>query len=420
MAGPFRNTDPVPELTPEREVPPRSRGQGRLDWPGPPQPIAQEPPHLVARDIGVAVGRDEAQAGTARKLGPTVADPRREQFFTGAVPLVASDDGITLATSTTGKKPVLAADVDPPTEGQIGAAPHVSHEELRPKGGRGGLAVAFSMVGALAFLVATLFWAHYHRKLDARDDGASAVARPSVPLGSGPVSTLAAPATQATQVPSVAQPMPAGDHPSTAASPPSALVPDPVDLRTGTVAVPKAVEASAQPAPDGARPADGAVSQTERGSVVPSGKTSVERKHHPAKHTPKLVPKKRVATQVSRSQEHRRSLRASGEATTVLSQGGQPSLDGAKINSTFAKHAKAFDACVAKARQAGAALSPEGLTVTVTMTVSPAGRAAYATLDDVELGATELGNCIKLEATKLQFPPFSGEPIRLQRSLRLH
>jgi hypothetical protein len=91
-----------------------------------------------------------------------------------------------------------------------------------------------------------------------------------------------------------------------------------------------------------------------------------------------------------------------------------PPLDDEVIASTIAKHASAFDACVAAARGNEPGLALAGRRIVVTVTVSPSGKAQYPTLDDVELGNSELGRCIKRETGKIAFPAFSGNSIRAQ------
>jgi hypothetical protein len=53
------------------------------------------------------------------------------------------------------------------------------------------------------------------------------------------------------------------------------------------------------------------------------------------------------------------------------------------------------------------------------MTVNPAGRVLYPTLDDVALSGTSLGACLKKEAGRMRFPEFQGDPVRLRVPLVL-
>jgi hypothetical protein len=104
---------------------------------------------------------------------------------------------------------------------------------------------------------------------------------------------------------------------------------------------------------------------------------------------------------------------------SASSSGGGDTLDQARVEATFAKHRASFDACMASARANEPNVSLDGRTVHVTMTVNPNGKAAYPTLDDVELNGTELGNCLKRESGKMQFPAFGGDPIRVSKPIVL-
>ena len=108
-------------------------------------------------------------------------------------------------------------------------------------------------------------------------------------------------------------------------------------------------------------------------------------------------------------------------AANPVSGGGSdlPPLDDSKVDATFAKHRGSLDACVAQARQHESGVNLDGRTVNVTMTVNPNGKALYPTLDDVELNGTELGNCLKRETGKIQFPAFGGDAIRVRKPIVL-
>jgi hypothetical protein len=103
----------------------------------------------------------------------------------------------------------------------------------------------------------------------------------------------------------------------------------------------------------------------------------------------------------------------------VSSSSSLPPLDEKMIADTVARHKPAFDACVAAARQSESTLALDGRRVIVTVTVNPSGKAAYPTLDDAEIGATELGRCLKRETAQMTFPEFGGEPVRARVPLTL-
>ncbi len=94
-------------------------------------------------------------------------------------------------------------------------------------------------------------------------------------------------------------------------------------------------------------------------------------------------------------------------------------LDEGEVEATFALHMRDFEACVADARANEPGIALDGRTVTVTMTVNPNGKVLYPTLDDAALSGTGLGNCIKRESAKIQFPAFGGGSIRLRKSIAL-
>jgi hypothetical protein len=94
-------------------------------------------------------------------------------------------------------------------------------------------------------------------------------------------------------------------------------------------------------------------------------------------------------------------------------------LDEGKVEATFALHMRNFEACVADARANEPGLTLDGRSVTITMTVNPNGKVVYPTLDDAALSGTGLGNCIKRESAKIQFPAFGGGSIRLRKSITL-
>jgi hypothetical protein len=111
--------------------------------------------------------------------------------------------------------------------------------------------------------------------------------------------------------------------------------------------------------------------------------------------------------------------RTNPAAPPVSTNAELPPLDEGKVEATFAKYARNFDACVTAAREGEPGIALNGRTVNVTMTVNPNGKVLYPTLDDVELNTTDLGKCIKKESGKIQFPAFGGEPIRVRKPIVL-
>jgi hypothetical protein len=53
------------------------------------------------------------------------------------------------------------------------------------------------------------------------------------------------------------------------------------------------------------------------------------------------------------------------------------------------------------------------------LTVAATGRVADAALDDAEVGAADLGGCLVALAREIRFPPFEGDPVRVELPLRL-
>jgi hypothetical protein len=106
-------------------------------------------------------------------------------------------------------------------------------------------------------------------------------------------------------------------------------------------------------------------------------------------------------------------------AAAPAAASAEPTLDDSTVDAAFAKHKPAFEACIAAARQGEPNVTLGGRTVNVTMTVNPDGKAAYPTLDDVELNGTGLGECLKRESGKIRFPSFGGDSIRVTKPIVL-
>jgi hypothetical protein len=106
----------------------------------------------------------------------------------------------------------------------------------------------------------------------------------------------------------------------------------------------------------------------------------------------------------------------SGEPTAAARP--RPS-DPKVIAATVQKHAGLFRACAADAASDEPELDVAGRRVELILTVNPSGRALYPTLDDVQLGETRLGHCLKEAGKKMQFPPFDGSSERVHVPLTL-
>jgi hypothetical protein len=78
-----------------------------------------------------------------------------------------------------------------------------------------------------------------------------------------------------------------------------------------------------------------------------------------------------------------------------------------------------FDACIAKAVEAGTPGKWLGRRVDLLVFVSPTGRVSSAAVDDPEVEPTELGACLRVVARQMVFPPFQGEAVPLALPLRL-
>jgi hypothetical protein len=88
----------------------------------------------------------------------------------------------------------------------------------------------------------------------------------------------------------------------------------------------------------------------------------------------------------------------------------------------LAGRAGAFEACLAEARSAEPkiALEWEWLPVPVTMVLGPAGKVSSSVVDDPELNRSALGRCILRECEVIDYPAFSGEPVRVTTTVHLH
>ncbi|ACL66555.1 conserved hypothetical protein [Anaeromyxobacter dehalogenans 2CP-1] len=89
-----------------------------------------------------------------------------------------------------------------------------------------------------------------------------------------------------------------------------------------------------------------------------------------------------------------------------------------RIQQVIAASRPRFDACLAEARP-GRGLTLDGRTVNLRVAITSAGAATYPTFDDVTIGSTELGACLKSAARQMAFPRFEGEPVRIEVPITL-
>jgi hypothetical protein len=214
----------------------------------------------------------------------------------------------------------------------------------------------------------------------APDDPAPAASRPDAPPRRAEAATPKEREPRRAELKPVAKPGAPAPKPA-AASPPA--------RKLAAAASPPAPPAQAQPAPE-----------------PPKGEVSVAQVE---------VRRRSSAPQAAPPEP----LHTSPSAPPLTSNSDLPPLDDGMIAATVAKYESAFDACVAAARQSDPALAISGRRIVVTMTVNPNGHALYPTLDDVQLGSTDLGRCLKRESGKMVFPAFGGEPIRARVPLTL-
>ncbi|HUK66176.1 MAG TPA: hypothetical protein VLV17_05065 [Anaeromyxobacteraceae bacterium] len=245
------------------------------------------------------------------------------------------------------------------------------------------------------------------------------------PRPSAEASAPAAPAAT-TEAPAPA-PAPAPAAPAAAAEPAAvaeapAPAPAPAEAPVAREEAPAKSEHAAAPVPQKAAapapkpPPKAAPPKKEAHAAAPVPKASAA--PAPARPAPASEPRVALSPTQPPAQVGEKESAESPPSAQASSGSELPPLEEQKVTATFARYAPSFDACVAAARsqEPGIALNR---TVTLTITVNPNGKVAYPTLDDAELSGTELGNCIKRESTKMQFPPFGGEAVRIHQGITL-
>jgi hypothetical protein len=94
-------------------------------------------------------------------------------------------------------------------------------------------------------------------------------------------------------------------------------------------------------------------------------------------------------------------------------------LDARAVEGTIARNGGSFSACVSRAMAVDPSQKLNGKRVTLELTVRPSGRVAKATLAEVEIARTPLGQCIAQAAKRMVFPGFDGAPIDISAPLVL-
>lgn len=401
-------------LAPQTSGAPQQKGSGEaedsfedlyrdLDSPTGERPLVP----LASRGTGEQMGSGEAEA--------TFADLSRDlDASTGERPLVPQGRGVVLKLAPTPAAEPPGSMAGPEEEAARPAPPAAVAAQvplpakkpaLAPRGGGQGPALLGAAV-VLAVVAGGAGWL-YLRSGAAPARSHSAVA--------------AAPATRAS--PSPRPPSPTEPSPRGRAVSEEHIEED--------IEVPADEEIAAKGPPDPRapakrKPADRQPSARKVARPLPQAKAA----EPPAAPAPKPEsrpepPRVAVATGLAPGQAPSAVAPAGGplEATPApppqASNADLAPLDEGKVEATFALHMRDFEACVADARANEPGLALDGRSVTITMTVNPNGRVVYPTLDDAALSGTGLGNCIKRESAKIQFPAFGGGSIRLRKSIAL-
>ncbi|MFY3742718.1 zinc-ribbon domain-containing protein [Anaeromyxobacter sp. Red801] len=188
----------------------------------------------------------------------------------------------------------------------------------------------------------------------------------------------------------------APSRPPAPASAPAAKAPEAAPAPVPPAPGPAQAPAAAEPAP-GAAPAPGTATPQAEPPPAPE-------RAQPARPAP----------------EAPRPSRAPAAAPAAPAPAGETSggLTPERIQQVIATSRPRFDACLAEARP-GRGLALDGRTVNLRVAITPAGAATYPTFDDVTIGSTELGACLKSAARQMAFPRFEGEPVRIEVPITL-
>ncbi|ACG74341.1 conserved hypothetical protein [Anaeromyxobacter sp. K] len=167
---------------------------------------------------------------------------------------------------------------------------------------------------------------------------------------------------------------------------------------------PEAAPAPLPPAPVTPEPAPGGAAPPAPGTEAPAAAPAPER----------------AAPAPGPAAEPARPSRAQATPPAAADDAGEASagLTPERIQQVIATSRPRFDACLAQARPARG-LALDGRTVNLRVAITPAGAATYPTFDDVTIGSTELGACLKSAARQMAFPRFEGEPVRIEVPITL-
>ncbi len=211
---------------------------------------------------------------------------------------------------------------------------------------------------------------------------------------------------------------PAGPAPTAAG--PSAPAPSPAPSAAGRA-----------PAPAPVPPAVPAATPTPAPAAAPASPAPSIASRSPAAEPPKAAPQpKPEPTRERRQPErtHRKERSASAERRTPPPRPvafaeeprppeAPPPISPEKVARIVSANERAFQSCIASAKDSGLDLA--GRSVTLLVTVAPSGSVNYPTLDDVELSKTDLGDCLKKAARLMVFPKFDGDPMKVEVPLTL-
>jgi hypothetical protein len=212
-----------------------------------------------------------------------------------------------------------------------------------------------------------------------------------------------APALQASQPRAAASSAPGAQSAGTAPAPvrpePAAhAAPKPVEPHPARAEPAPARPKASHPAEKHAKPKEPELARTAASGPSPS----------PAPAAPRAEPARNAVAEAPRPA-------AADAPAAARSRPSDPKV----IAATVQKHAHLFQACAADAAKDEPQLDVVGRRVELILTVSPSGGALYPTLDDVQLGETQLGRCLKDAGRKMQFPPFDGPSERVHVPLTL-
>lgn len=243
---------------------------------------------------------------------------------------------------------------------------------------------------------------------------AAAVGAGTLVVGSGPAKSAAPDAAPVAAAPAPMPPTPPA--PLVPSTPPSRAEPAAPPAPPGAEPAPARAEApppKPEPAPPRAEPAAPRVERKAppRAAERKREKPALARKVAEARPAPPPQPPPAVVVTVPSRTPPPRPTAPVSEAPPPSTGSSDRPFNQAELEATISRNARSLEGCLAAARKEEPQLL-DGHTINVTMTVNPNGRAMYPTLDDVELGGTALGSCLKREISRMTFPEFAGEAVR--------